>query len=263
MSGAVGRYHGRMDAKEATIKLGNAILTHVTPLLFVKGSEEDGYEVLNNATGGFVDTGTSKLLVTNAHVVQAFDEKLRTETTLKLVIGSAGKAFAVDRSWLKDHYKKPDLKLDLATFTLPEDFDISTFGKSFYLPASWPPERATPGDFIVIAGYPGDHRTQAGTSATMRTNVIADPVSTVNDVVFVLADESAERTLVKVDPSLGDLGQFGGMSGSPAFRFTQDGEYDLVGFLNETHEGLNAQVRAVHADFIREDGNLDYGLLPY
>lgn len=252
-----------MDGKEATIKLGNAILPHVTPLLFVKGSEEDGYEVLNNATGGFVDTGKSKLLVTNAHVVQAFNEKLRTETTLKLVVGSTGKAFAVDPSWLKDYYKKSDLKLDLATFALPEDFDISSFGKAFYRPSSWPPERAKSGDFIVIAGYPGDHRAQANNSATMRINVIADPVSTVNDVVFVLADESGERTLVKVDSSLGDLGQFGGMSGSPAFRFTQDGEHELVGFLNETHEGLNAQVRAVHADFIREDGNLDYGLLPY
>jgi hypothetical protein len=252
-----------MDAHETTITLGNIILPHVTALLFMSCSEDNGYQVLNNATGAFVDTGTSKLLVTNAHVVYAFDEKLRTEPTLKLVVGGAGAAFAMDRAWLKDYYKKPDLKLDLATFALPEDFEISKFGKVFYRPATWPPARVAAGELVVIAGYPGDHRSQNGATAAMKINVFADPVSSVNDVAFVLADESAERVLVKLDPAMGELGQFGGMSGSPAFRFSEDGRPQLVGFLFETHDGLNAQIRAVHADFIREDGHLDYGLLPY
>jgi hypothetical protein len=97
----------------------------------------------------------------------------------------------------------------------------------------------------------------------MKINVFADPVSSVNDVIFALADEGAERVLVKVDPELCELGTFGGMSGSPAFRFAENGEHQLAGFLFETHDGLNAQIRAVHADFICEDGRLDFGLLPY
>jgi hypothetical protein len=252
-----------MDAKETTITLGNVILPHVTALLFMRGSEESGYDVLNNATGAFLDTGKSRLLVTNAHVVQAFDEKFRTEPTLKLVIGGAGTSLVVDRDWLKGFYKKPDLKLDLATFLLPKNFDISICGKAFYRPDTWPPDRVSVGELVVIAGYPGDHRTQDGAKATMKINVFADPVSSVNDVAFVLADESAERVLVRVDPEIGELGQFGGMSGSPAFRFSESGDHQLAGFLFETHDGLNAQIRAVHADFICEDGRLDYGLLPY
>ena len=35
------------------------------------------------------------------------------------------------------------------------------------------------------------------------------------------------------------------------------------GFLLETDDGLNAQICAVHADFICDDGRLNYGLLPY
>jgi hypothetical protein len=251
-----------MDAHETTITLGNVILPHVTALLFVGGSEDSGYHVLNNATGAFVETGTLKLLITNAHVVQAFDERVRTESTLKLVVGAAGVALAVERAWLKDYYKKPDLKLDLATFALPDDFDISKCGKAFHRPETWPPARVAAGELVVIAGFPGDHRSQNGATAAMKINVFADLVSSVNDIAFVLADESVERVLVKIDPSLGELGHFGGMSGSPAFCFSEDGRHRLVGFLFETHEGLNAQIRAVHADFIREDGSLDYALLP-
>lgn len=93
--------------------------------------------------------------------------------------------------------------------------------------------------------------------------MIADPVSSVGDVSFTLADEGRERALVKLNPELNELGGFGGMSGSAVFHFSQDGAHRLAGFLHETHEGLNAQIRAVHADFVREDGSLDYSLLPF
>ena len=97
----------------------------------------------------------------------------------------------------------------------------------------------------------------------MVITVVADPVTTVNDIAFVLADENLERVLAKINPALGDLGVFGGMSGSPALRFAENGDHWLAGFLFETHDGLNAQIRCVHADFVLPDGRLDYGLLPY
>jgi len=239
------------------------IRPYFTSLLFLRGNELGGYQVVNNATAAFVDTGKAKLIVTNAHVVHAFDEKEAADPGLKLVIGGSGAVLTVDRSWLKDYYKKPDLKLDLATFVVPDDFDIAPCGKAFYRHETWPPARVSAGDLVVIGGFPGDHRSQNGATASMKINVIADPVSSVNDVAFVLADEAAERVLVKIDPELAELGKFGGMSGSPAFCFSENGEHRLVGFLFDTHEGLNAQIRAVHADFICEDGRLDYGLLPY
>jgi hypothetical protein len=137
-----------MDAQETTTTLGDVVRPFVTALIFVSCNETGGYLVLNNGTGAFVDTGKVKLLVTNAHVVQAFDQKLRTDPSLKLMIGGQGKTLTIDRSWLKDHYSKPDLKLDLATFILPEHVDISVCGKTFYKPESWPPARVSAGDLV-------------------------------------------------------------------------------------------------------------------
>jgi len=60
--------------------------------------------------------------------------------------------------------------------------------------------------------------------------VIADPVSSIGDVSFTLADEGRERALVKLNPELNELGGFGGMSGSAVFRFSQDGAHRLEDF---------------------------------
>jgi hypothetical protein len=254
-----------MNASEASITFADVISPHVAALLFISTQDVARPLITNNATASFVDTGKSSLLVTNAHVIHAFDQKLLEDPTLLMVIGGGGAlgCLVIERVWLKALYIKTDLKIDLATFELPQSFDISKFGKRFYRPDNWPPPRIAVGDLAVICGFPGEHRLQESESARVNIDVIADTVSSVGDVSFTLADEPRERALVKLNPELNDLGSFGGISGSAVYHFTKSGDHRLAGFLHETHEGLNAQIRAIHADFIREDGSLDYGLLPY
>ena len=71
------------------------------------------------------------MLVTNAHVLHAFDQKLRDDSSLRLIIGGNGKTCIVDRNWLKDYYRNVDLKLDLATFVLPDEVDPTILVRHF------------------------------------------------------------------------------------------------------------------------------------
>ena len=254
-----------MEARDAALRLGDAIVKHTSALLFL---DVDSYAqpfVANNATATFIDTGEARLVVTNAHVIQAYDRKREASDSIVMCVGGGGVkgSLRLERSWVRDFYSKPDLTLDLATFVVPDAVDLSPFGKRFYTPSGWPPDRAAVGDFVVMCGYPGQHRSQQARIATMNINILADPVSSVNDHSFTLADEAHERVLVTLNPVLSELGSFGGMSGSPAFKFTSAGEPYLVGILHESHDGLNAQFRAIHADFIRSDGTLDYGRVGY
>lgn len=253
-----------MDASEAARIFGDVISPYVAALLFIT-NRDDRHQITNNATASFVDTGKARLLITNAHVVHAFDQKSAEDPSLLMVVGGGGTSgcLVIERTWMKDIYPKDDLKVDLAVFEVPEKSEVSTFGKRFYRSDSWPPPRISVGDFAVICGFPGEHRREESETVRVSIDVIADPVSSVGDVSFTLADERRERALVKLNPELNELGGFGGMSGSAVFHFSQDGAHRLAGFLHETHEGLNAQIRAVHADFVREDGSLNYSLLPY
>lgn len=254
-----------MDVRDAALRLGNAVVAHTAALLFLNEDTGDGPSIANNATVSFVDTGDARLIVTNAHVIQAYDKKVAAGDPIAMCVGGGGArtSLRLERSWVRDFYSRPDLRLDLATFVVPDAVDLSHFGKHFYTAPIWPPDRAVVGDFVVICGFPGQHRSQQSSMAIMNITVLADPVSSVNDHSFTLADETQERVMVRLNPTLKALGSFGGMSGSPAFKFTSNGDHQLVGILHESHDGLNAQFRATHADFICSDGTLDYGRVGY
>jgi hypothetical protein len=150
------------------------------------------------------------------------------------------------------------LKIDLATFRLPTPDVIKSFGKVYFHAGSWPPPKVCKGELVVIVGYPGVHRRYVGENLQISMDVIADPVTTVLQGYFTLADEEQERTLVKVDETLGELGSFGGMSGSAAYVIAENQSPRLVGFLHEAQDSLHGQIRVSHAALVHADGQLDY-----
>lgn len=224
-----------LTADQATRLLGDEIKPHAAILLFV-GTNAEGQQVpINNATASFIATGSENLLVTCAHVVHGFRKKRESDPELFMAIGGGGQTgvLEIKQEWLVDCYE------------------------------SWPPMKAREGELAVIAGFPGEHRQQFERRMIANINVIADPITSVRETYFTLADEKQERTLVKLNESLGSLGPFGGMSGSAAYVVDSEGKPRLVGFLHEGHDGVNALIRVMHALLIREDGKLERSLIPF
>lgn len=122
-----------MDGSEAARIFGDVISPYVAALLFITNRGADRHKIMNNATASFVDTGKARLLITNAHVVHAFDQKSADDPSLLMVVGGGGTSgcLVIERTWLKDVYKKDDLKIDLATFELPESSKFRHSGRGF------------------------------------------------------------------------------------------------------------------------------------
>ena len=255
-----------LTADQAARLLGDVIKPHVAILLFV-GTNSSGVQVpVNNATASFIATGSENLIVTCAHVVHYFQKKCGSDAELFMAIGGEGRSgvLEIKQEWLVDcfGYEGTNLKIDLATYRLPGVGALAAIGKRCFVTECWPPLKAREGELAVIAGFPGVHRQQFPGRMIANMNLIADPITSVRDTYFTLADENQERTLIKLNESLGSLGSFGGMSGSAAYVFDSEGTPRLVGFLHEAHEGVNALIRVTHASFIMEDGKLDRSLLP-
>lgn len=101
-----------MDGNEAARVFGDVISPYVSALLFITNRGAD-HQITNNTTASFVDTGKARLLITNAHVVHAFDQKSADDPSLMMVVGGGGTSgcLVIERTWLKDVYKEDDLKL--------------------------------------------------------------------------------------------------------------------------------------------------------
>lgn len=253
-----------MSPAQATEALGDKIKAHSAILLFIAKNATGDQVPINNATASLVFTGTEHLLITCAHVVHAFRRKLKEDAELFMAVGGGGQkgVFEIKQEWLVDCGEESDLKIDLATYRLPSPDALAVFGKSCFAASHWPPAKAREGDLAVIAGFPGEHLQHGERKIVANINVIADPITTVRDAFFTLADENRERSLVQLNESLAELGPFGGMSGSAAYVFDSEGRPQLVGFLHETHDGLHALIRVMHAFLIQPNGKLDRGLIP-
>jgi len=148
-------------------------------------------------------------------------------------------------------------KVDLATFALQHPEQVGLIGKSYFPEATWPPARPTAETTAVVVGFVGEHRQIGQQSLNISLSVICDKVTSVSDRHFVLVDEDRTRVSVKMNPTLGELGDLGGMSGSPAFAVGINGEPSFAGLLYEAGESKEATVFAVHADFLTADGKID------
>ena len=81
---------GTHEQEDLVTTLGNAVQQYVGILMSLR-KDADGKNVLvNNATASFVDTGDSKLLVTNSHVIQEFRKRRVQDHSLCLAIGGGG-----------------------------------------------------------------------------------------------------------------------------------------------------------------------------
>lgn len=241
-----------MEQSDLTLKqqlatsLGDLARPYITPLLF-----EQAGQVLVGGTASFVDTGTSRLLVTAAHNITKFDSMIESGDEVSMIVGGPNPSQTVEikRDWLIGH--DPSLCVDVATFGLP---NCPTASKEFFRADGWPPPRVKAGELVVIVGSAMCQLKQTASAVRASLNVVSVLVSSVSNRTFDLFDTEERRAVVQLDPTLEKAG-FSGMSGSAAFRF--DGpSMRLAGFLAASQDSPRGLIRCVHADLIHADGTL-------
>ncbi len=194
-----------------------------------------------NGTVAFVDTGSTKLIITNDHVYKRFKELKQEEPELRMFITGSTPTTVIElqEEHLVDHGGK---SADLAIFSLANPMQAENIGKAYFRADPWPPQRPDAEIPAVIIGFQGAHRVPVGSNLQINLTVLCDKISSSSQRHLILVDEDQARRTVKLNPALGDLGPLGGMSGSPVFIVLPGDDAKLVGFLYETGEGEDATV---------------------
>ncbi len=236
---------------------------HVGMALILK--DKNGPEsVLRNGTISFVDSGSKKLLVTNAHVFEAFEnaQESHPEALLAVTTETGTKPIDISSATIVDRIKS-GVDLAILDFEYPKLFENA--GKSFCSHAEWPPPRAREGDHVFLVGFPELHRKKSNRGLECRLTGICEVVTACSDRQLLIVDEDLSRRVLKSNPHLKDFGSLSGMSGCAAFSQKEgEAEWALCGFMYEASEAsANATICINHVDFIRDDGGIDRGLMPW
>jgi hypothetical protein len=250
-----------MDAEEAAKILTDRFRPYVGMLFFAPQNQIFPTTIRFNGTVAFVDTGSSKLIITNNHVYERFTELKHEEPKLGMFVtgSNPNTVIELNEKHLVDHGGK---FADLAMFSLPNPLQLHDIGKLYFCASPWPPQRPDVGTPVTIIGFQGAHRVPIGSNLQINLTVLCDKISSSSQRHLILVDEDQARKTVKINPALDEQAPLGGMSGSPAFTVGPGDDARLVGFLYETGEGSEATVFAVHADLITAEGKIDHGLIP-
>jgi hypothetical protein len=250
------------ETENATIALMERFRPYVGMLFFAPNDQLTPQMVRFNGTAAFVNTGRARIVVTNAHVYRRFRELEQEEPSLKMFLTGSAKNQVLE---LKKEYLIADggHAVDLAVFSFPNVDQVEAIGKRYFMAHPWPASRPEVGTTAVIIGFQGAHRHAGETTLTVNLTVICDRVTSCSPRHLILVDEDVARVSVKVNPSLGELGALGGMSGSPVFTMDRENYANIVGFLYETGEGTAAMVFAVHADFLTPEGKIDHAQIGF
>lgn len=250
-----------MNAEEAVKILTDRFRAYVGMLFFAPQKQMTPATIRFNGTVAFVDTGLSKLFITNDHVYRRFAELKREEPELGMFVTGSRPNTVIElgESHLVDRGGK---SADLAVFSLPNPLQLEDIGKAYFPASGWPCSRPNAGTPAVIIGFQGAHRVPVGSNLQINLTVLCDKITSSSQRHLILVDEDQARKTVRINRALDELGPLGGMSGSPAFTVGPSGDAKLVGFLYEAGDGADATVFAIHADVITSEGRIDYGLIP-
>lgn len=203
--------------------------------------------VQTNGSGTLINTGPRRLLVTNDHVYQAFQDR-HDASGAKLLMSVKGGFIDISDQPLVD--RDPDF--DLAVLYIPEEL-VFRRGKLFSPWPSWPPRRPEEGMGAFVYGYPGLGREVLEGSLGIRPALVGMKVASVGERHFFLAD--VDNDLESTNP-LGakELTSLGGMSGSAVYVLTQNKDDLLLGGF--MYQANSLGIIVAYADRIRADGTM-------
>ena len=254
---------------EAKIKvLADELARYCGPIFVV--ASLDSEEILDGGTYALIDTGEKRLLVTCYHVWEKYEQRHDADnrTVLAVAVGDLVISFKEPMK----HRIAFDRDLDLVVFEFEPETIPVPHNKCWFKIEDWPISKVNKGTSIVTLGYPGTLRTSAG------------PLCKVQSVPFpLLVNDTTARNIyayfVKENEQvLNDLKDYlGGISGSPAYCYAENGKLRLVGFVKsgplessapnrqyraESGSPLSAVVSFTHASFLQRAGTLGHIDIP-
>jgi Trypsin-like peptidase domain len=246
---------GGLVARITGLKVLELLAPFTVMLAITKIENPAAPDVFRNGTGTLVDTGQRKLLVTNHHVYEKFEECRREAPHTRLVMsGVDGQPFA---NISGETLIASDETRDLAVLAISPSI-VEQLGKRFYRATAWPPRRPEVGARVVLVGYPaqGRHALGSGSLGVMPLS-IGRTVTSVGDRHFLMANETQDSYAHAPDGHE-PVTDYGGISGSAAYSVyrlpDKREELYLCGFAKEA--GFNNTILVAHADFINADGSI-------
>jgi hypothetical protein len=196
---------------------------------------------VNNGTATLLRLGGKPMVLTCAHVLQGYRDKLAEH---------AGCVFHVGDCVFDPlaQLAKEDAGLDYALIALSEDqadavvATAGDFKRGFLEPAPWPPSPVTEGEFIAFGGYPGELRRVANPKELSFGSFSsgASQVHAAHDDYVVTKFEREFWVQHGIEPEPDFIG---GLSGGPTFVIRHGAEtgimtYEFIGHVFEFSEGF-------------------------
>lgn len=241
--------------RELSITIGDLVRPFVVAILALPLDCRSPNNIICGGSGGFIDTGSTRLLITAKHVADLLHNP---GTSLVLAAGDKCSPLPLDGFEIIDANED----LDIATLSVPSSFTPSQIDRQYLKLASWPPPRATSGESAFFVGYPGIHREATVNSLDLSLTVFCDGISSVSDRHFVMADETGERLPVTLEQGLPPFGPTGGISGCLVF-IERQGIVIPTGVLYEGGDGHDTTFFAAHLDFVKSDGKINRSAMPW
>jgi hypothetical protein len=234
------------------------------PIFIVPSLDSD--EIIDAGTYALIDTGEKRLLVTCHHVWEKYEEQhdKNGNTVLAVAVGDSIISF---KDPLK-HRISFDRDLDIVVL----EFEPETIGiphkKSWFKVTEWPISKVDKGTWVVTLGYPGALRSKSEFVCRVQSVPMPLNVTDTSDRAFSAFCSNENRQVL--NDTKNSLGYFGGISGSPAYCYSANGELRIVGFVKggqdtapdrkyqaESGSLFSGAVLIAHASFLERDGKLN------
>lgn len=191
--------------------------------------------ILRNGTVCFLSTGNAELGVTADHVLSKYLSHLAEHGDIAVECQFGDHTISPEKQVIDRHGD-----VDVATIRVPEIFTtLSLSPKMHHRPVGWPPVRARIGELVIYGGHPGILREDRVRVAEFPFQWVMGGVSDVSQNRIVLEPDFETLTWLNPEPNKEFNRDFGGMSGGPVFRMSDQPSLrlELIGFINEYVEG--------------------------
>ncbi len=247
------------------VQLTNELVRYCGPI-FVAPTLHSYPADLVGGTYALIDTGQKRLLVTCCHVWDEYEKQHDANEGAILAV-NLGQGDCIAFKNPLAHRLAIDRDLDLVVLEFGPEGIAVPHNKSWFKISGWPIPRSEKGQCIVTLGFPKAWRTTTEINVAFGCAALPFAITDTSDrSIVVFCDDENRQVLNDVKDSLA------GISGSPTYRLTENGELRLVGFATSgplesntpdrryralPGSPLCARVSFTHASFLRQDGILN------
>ncbi len=254
-----------MNKKHKLEWLSSELVRYCGPII-VAPSIDSLPAAMTAGTYSLIDTGEKRLLVTCCHVWDEYDAMYDRNSKVVLAVNLGDGDCTIAFKNPLAHRLAFDRDLDLVVLEFdPKAIPVRHQKHWFKIP-EWPIPQVAKGDCIATLGFPRARRKVTGIHVTFGCAALPFcATDTNNRSAAVFYDEENKQVLDTVRDCLA------GMSGSPAYQVTENGELRLVGFTKTgslesdaptrrcpalAGSPLSAHMSLTHASFLQRNGAL-------